>query len=69
MKQIYHLITVCLFVLFLLFWIESETRYNDFTQRVEAELLTKDMRIQQLEKEIRLMRTDIDIMENGFSEK
>ena len=66
MKYFYHLITLCLFVLALLFWIEESTRYRDFTQRVEAELMAKDLRINELEKEIRIMRTDLDIMENGF---
>lgn len=66
MKYFYHLITLFLFVLALLFWIESETRYRDFERKVEVELMAKDLRIQQLEKEIRIMRTDLDIMENGF---
>lgn len=66
MKQMYHLITICLFVLALLFWVDSTTKYKDFTQTIETELMIKDLRIQQLEKEIRIMRTDLDIMENGF---
>jgi hypothetical protein len=66
MKHFYHLITLLLFVLALLFWVNAETRYRDFSQKVEAELMAKDLRIQQLEKEIRIIRTDLDIMENGF---
>lgn len=66
MKYFYHLITLLLLVLALLFWVESETRYRDFTQRIEAENMAKELEIQQLEKEIRLLRTDMDILENGF---
>lgn len=66
MKYFYHLVTLLLFVLALLFWIESETRYNAFVQKIEAENMAKDLHIQQLEKEIRLLRTDMDILENGF---
>lgn len=66
MKYFYHLLTLLLFVLALLFWVESETRYQAFTQRIEAENMAKELEIQQLEKEIRLLRTDMDILENGF---
>lgn len=66
MKYFYHLVTLLLFVLALLFWIESETRYNAFVRKIEAENMAKDLHIQQLEKEIRLLRTDMDILENGF---
>ena len=69
MKHFYHLVILFLFVLALMFWIESETRYRDFEQRVEAELEAKDLRMQQIEKEIRLLKTDLDITKNGFSDK
>lgn len=66
MKYFYHLMTLLLFVLALLFWVNAETRYRDFSHRVEAELMAKDLRIQQLEKDMRILRTDMDILENGF---
>lgn len=66
MRYFYHLITLLLFVLALLFWIESETRYRNFTHKIEAENMAKELEIQQLEKEIRLLRTDMYILENGF---
>ena len=69
MKHIYGLLTVLLFVLALLYWIDSTTRYRDFTQRVEAENIVKELRIKQLEKEVRLLKTDLDIKENRFREK
>ena len=69
MKHFYHIIVLCLFVLACLFWIDSTTRYRDFTERLEAENAVKDLRIQQLEKDVRIMRTDLDILINGYSEK
>lgn len=69
MKYFYHLLIVCLIVIACLFWIDSTTRYRDFIEKVEAESLTRDIRIEQLEKEVRLLKTDLDIKENGFSEE
>ena len=69
MKYFQHFLITAIFVLVLLFWIDSETRYRDFTDRIEVELMTRDIRIQQLEKEVRLLKTDLDIIGNGFSEK
>lgn len=69
MKYFYRFLTLFLFVLALLFWIDSTTRYRDFTNRIETELMVKDLRIEQLEKEVRILKTDLDIIENGFSEK
>lgn len=66
MKHIYGLLTALLFVLALLYWIDSTTRYKDFTQKLEAENMAKELRIEQLEKEVRLLRTDMAILENGF---
>lgn len=63
MKHFYHLITLLLFVLALLFWIESETRYRDFTHKIEAENMARELEIQRLEKEIRLLKTDISLLE------
>ena len=69
MKYFYHLLVVCLLVIACLFWIDSATRYSDFTKEVEVELSAEELRIQQLEKEVRLLKTDLMIKENGFSEK
>jgi hypothetical protein len=69
MKHIYEAMTVILFALACLFWVNSTTRYREFTKKLEAELMTRDLRIQQLEKEVRLLKTDVSINKNGFPEK
>jgi hypothetical protein len=69
MKHIYEAMTVVLFALACLFWVNSTNRYREFTKKLEAELMTRDLRIQQLEKEVRLLKTDVNINKNGFPEK
>ena len=69
MKHFYEAFTIILFALACLFWVDSTTKYREFTEKLEAELMAKDLRIQQLEKEVRILKTDLDIKENGFSEK
>lgn len=69
MRHFYHLLTICLVVLACLFWIDSTTKYRDFIEKVEVELSAKELRIQQLEKEVRILKTDVNINKNGFPEK
>lgn len=69
MKYFYHLLVTCLLIIACLFWIDSVTRYRDFTEKIEVELSEKELRIQQLEKEVRILKTDVNINKNGFSER
>lgn len=48
---------------------DTQTKYHEYKVETEAELASKEVYIEQLEKEIRLLKTDLDIKENGFSEK
>ena len=48
---------------------DTQTKYHEYKVEAEAELANKEAYIEQLEKEIRLLKTDLDIKENGFSEK
>ena len=57
--------TVLLGILFT----DTESKYYEYRRETEAQLCEKDVRIQQLEKEVRLLKTDLRIKENGFSEK
>lgn len=69
MKYFYHLLVICLLIIACLFWIDSVTRYRDFTEKIEVELSKKELRIQQLEKEVRILKTDVNINKKGFPEK
>lgn len=65
MKYFQHFLITAIFILVVLFWIDSETRYRDFTHKIEAENMAKELEIQQLEKEIRLLKTDISLLKSG----
>ena len=65
----FAVIFILLVVLVLLFWIHSSTRYDDDIIEMKVKLIVQDKRIEDLEKELRLLKTDLDIAENGFPEK
>lgn len=57
--------TVLLSILFT----DTQAKYYEYRKETEAQLSEKDIKIEQLEKEIRLLKTDLNLKENGFSEK
>lgn len=57
--------TVLLGILFT----DTQAKYYEYREETEAQLSEKDIKIEQLEKEIRLLKTDLNLKENGFSEK
>lgn len=56
-------------VLFGILFTDTQVKYYEYRVETEAKLSEREARIEQLEKEIRLLKTDLDIKENGFSEK
>jgi hypothetical protein len=56
-------------VLFGILFTDTQAKYYEYRVETEAQLSEKDVRIEQLEKEIRLLKTDLNLKENGFSEK
>ena len=63
---------LCLLLCAVIFGIlltDTQAKFYEYRVETEAKLSEKDMQIQQLEKEIRLLRTDLNLKENGFSEK
>jgi cell shape-determining protein MreC len=48
---------------------DTQAKYYEYRKETEAQLSEKDVKIEQLEKEVRLLRTDLNLKENGFSEK
>lgn len=56
-------------VLFGILFTDTQAKYYEYRVETEAKLGEREARIEQLEKEIRLLKTDLDIKENGFSEK
>ena len=56
----------CLFLVVLLFGIDLETRYKDYEAKIEIVVYNQNEKIKELEKEIRLLKTDMEILENGY---
>ena len=53
-------------VLFGILFTDTQAKYYEYRIEAEAKLDEREARIEQLEKEIRLLKTDLDIKENGF---
>ena len=66
MKHFVILMFACVMAIFLAFEIDSTTRFKDLEGKLKVESSTKDLKIQELEKEIRLLKQDIRILENGI---
>ena len=56
----------CLFLVLLLFGIDLETRYKDYEAKTEIVIYNQNEKIKELEKEIRLLKTDMEMLENGY---
>lgn len=56
-------------VLFGILFTDTQAKFYEYRKETEAQLSEKDVRIEQLEKEVRLLKTDLNLKENGFSEK
>ena len=66
MKHFFSCVVVCLIVIMLLFGIETESRIMDIKQQSEIKLFELEQMIENQEKEIRLLKTDLEILENGY---
>lgn len=56
-------------VLFGILFTDTQAKFYEYRKETEAQLSEKDVRIEQLEKEVHLLKTDLNLKENGFSEK
>ena len=65
MKQFFSCVVLCLIVIMLLFGIEVLTRCRDTEIKLQIVEYEKEQEIEELRKEIRLLKTDISIMQIG----
>ena len=63
-----HLICLmfCLFAIMISFGIETVGRIAEIEKQTSIKLFEMQTTIEAQEKEIRLLKTDIDILENGY---
>lgn len=66
MKHFFSCVVLCLIVIILLFGIEVLTRCRDTEIKLQIVEYEKEQEIEELRKEIRLLKTDISIMQIGF---
>lgn len=66
MKQFFSCVVLCLIVIMLLFGIEVTTRCRETETKMQIVEYEKEQEIEELRKEIRLLKTDISIMQKGF---
>lgn len=66
MKHFFSCVVLCLLVITLLFGIEVTTRCKETETKLQIVEYEKEQEIEELRKEIRLLKTDISIMQIGF---
>ena len=66
MKHLFSCVVLCLLVIMLLFGIEVTTRCKETETKLQIVEYEKEQEIEELRKEIRLLKTDISIMQKGF---
>ena len=66
MKHFFSCVVLCLIVIILLFGVEVLTRCRETEIKLQIVEYEKEQEIAELRKEIRLLKTDISIMQIGF---
>lgn len=66
MKHFFSCVVLLLIVIMLLFGIEVTTRCKETETKLQIVEYEKEQEIEELRKEIRLLKTDISIMQIGF---
>ena len=66
MKHFFSCVVLCLIVIILLFGIETVSRLSEMEKQTDIKLYQLEEVIEQQAKEIRLLKTDLEILENGY---
>ena len=66
MKHFFSCVVLLLIVIMLLFGIEVTTRCKETETKLQIVEYEKEQEIEELRKEIRLLKTDVFIMQKGF---
>ena len=66
MKHFFSCVVLCLLVIMLLFGIETVSRLSEIEKQTDIKLYQLEEVIEQQAKEIRLLKTDLEILENGY---
>ena len=66
MKYFFSCVVCCLIAIMLLFGIETVSRLSEMEKQTDIKIYQLEEVIEQQAKEIRLLKTDIGILENGY---
>lgn len=66
MKHFFSCVVLLLIVIMLLFGIETVSRLSEMEKQTDIKLYQLEEVIEQQAKEIRLLKTDLEILENGY---
>lgn len=66
MKYIISCFTICIISINILIWIKIDNRQKDLETETQIKLLQMAERIEEQDKEIRILRQDMDILERGY---
>lgn len=69
MKNVSVYLLLCLILVNILFWIEVDTNQREVKYETDARIAQMEYTIQEQEKEIRLLKQDVDILQNGYESK
>ena len=66
MKNVFYCVVSAMAVIMLLFGIEVTTRCRETETKLQIVEYEREQEIEELRKEIRLLKTDVFIMQKGF---
>lgn len=66
MKYIISCFTICIISVTVLIWMKIDYRQKELEEQTQIKLLQMAERIEEQDKEIRILRQDMDILERGY---
>lgn len=69
MKYIIACFFICIISINICIWIKIDYRQKELETETQIKLMQMEERIEEQKKEIRILRQDLDILENGWEEK
>lgn len=66
MKYIISCFTICIISVTVLIWMKIDYRQKELEEQTQIKLLQMAERIEEQDKQIRILRQDMDILERGY---
>lgn len=66
MKYIISCFTICIISINILIWMKIDNRQKELEIETQIKLLQMTERIEEQDKQIRILRQDMDILERGY---